>query len=202
MNTVTREFLIVIVAFTLLSGLMPQSTTIAYKISPESKVWVEGTSTIHDWTCGATEIKGTVELTFGTDMAPAVSAAQVTVPIKKMDCDNSTMDRKLQKALKMKDTPNLLFEFESATTQDAAVADSFEVATLGYMMIAGQTRRITVTQYLTERVDGTIIFRGSFPVSMKDYGVKPPTALLGTIRTGNEVTVFFKFVLDPSRSNS
>jgi hypothetical protein len=35
------------------------------------------------------------------------------------------------------------------------------------------------------------------PILMTDYGVKPPTALLGTLRTGNRVLVKFELFVGP-----
>ena len=69
------------------------------------------------------------------------------------------------------------------------------------MMIAGMTRQIEISQFMTRTDDGKVVFRGSFPISMKDYSVKPPSALLGTIRTGNDVTVFYELVLEAGGTN-
>lgn len=34
-------------------------------------------------------------------------------------------------------------------------------------------------------------FEGTQKLLMTDYGIDPPTALMGTMRTGNEITVAF-----------
>jgi hypothetical protein len=191
-----------LVAGILLVGWQIQTRQTSYTVSADSKMWVEGTSSLHDWTCYATEINGSIDLDAAENNVPAVTRAQVTIPIGTMDCHNGTMDGKLKKALKEKDNPNLLFELDAVTVPTSAPADSFEVATAGYMMIAGQTRKIEISQFMTRVDDEKFIFRGSFPISMKDYSVKPPTALLGTIRTGNDVTVFYELVLEVDGTSS
>ena len=197
-----KESLLMLFVAMLLAGWQIQATQTTYTVSADSKMWVEGTSTLHDWACYATEIDGSIELDAPVDAVPSVTRAQVTVPIGTMDCHNGTMDGKLKKALKEKDNPNLLFELDTVTVPTMAPADSFEVATSGYMMIGGMTRQIEISQYMTRMDDGRVMFRGSFPVSMKDYSVKPPSALLGTIKTGNDVTVFYELVLEADGTNS
>jgi len=38
---------------------------------------------------------------------------------------------------------------------------------------------------------------GALPLLMTDFGVKPPTALLGTLRTANKITVKFSLFVGP-----
>jgi len=40
--------------------------------------------------------------------------------------------------------------------------------------------------------DGTVIAKGSVPIKMTDYGIKPPTALFGRLKTGDDVKVNFE----------
>lgn len=89
----------------------------------------------------------------------------------------------------------MLFELNEAFAVTEADADSIEVTTDGFLMIAGQTRRIQLTQYASVLDDGSVIFRGSIPISMKDYNIKRPSALLGTIKAGNDVVIYFELVV-------
>lgn len=51
----------------------------------------------------------------------------------------------------------------------------------------------------SERKDGgSMIGEGSLKILMTDFGIKPPVALLGTLRTKNEIQVSFKVLLDRS----
>jgi hypothetical protein len=45
--------------------------------------------------------------------------------------------------------------------------------------------------------DGGVRAEGTLPLLMTDFGVKPPTALLGTLRTDNKFTVKFSLVVGP-----
>jgi hypothetical protein len=43
--------------------------------------------------------------------------------------------------------------------------------------------------------DGSISFAGSKKLKMTDYKIKPPTALLGSLTTGDEVEIVFQVTL-------
>jgi hypothetical protein len=47
----------------------------------------------------------------------------------------------------------------------------------------------------TERRDGALVVKGQLPILMTDYGIKPPTAMLGMLKTDPKVTVSFETVL-------
>lgn len=190
--------LVVVITISVLSGFEVVRQTVSYEATSASKFSVEGTSTIHDWTCEAPDVQGTVQLGWETGEIPVIENAQIRVAVGSMDCHHGKMDDKLRKALKLEEHPTMLFELNKAEVIATASADSFEVATDGFMMIAGQTRRVQITQYVSIRNDGTVVFRGDLPLAMKDYNVKPPTAVFGTIRTGNEVVIHFELVVERS----
>ena len=47
----------------------------------------------------------------------------------------------------------------------------------------------------TQRRDAALVVTGSLPLLMTDYGIKPPTAMLGMLTTDPKVTVSFETVL-------
>ena len=47
----------------------------------------------------------------------------------------------------------------------------------------------------TERKDGDALVRGQIALLMTDFGIKPPVALMGMLKTDPKVTVTFETVL-------
>jgi hypothetical protein len=47
-----------------------------------------------------------------------------------------------------------------------------------------------------EQRDGTVRARGALPILMTDYGISPPTALFGVLRTENRIVVKFDLLVD------
>jgi polyisoprenoid-binding protein YceI len=67
------------------------------------------------------------------------------------------------------------------------------VRAIGVLHIAGVEREVTL-DVATERTDGTLTVRGQLQLLMTDYGIKPPTAMLGMLKTDPKVTVAFETV--------
>ena len=66
------------------------------------------------------------------------------------------------------------------------------------LTIAGVTNKIDVNVSGKVNADGTIKLSGSKKIKMTDYKIKPPTALLGSLTTGNDVEIVFTVVLKKS----
>jgi hypothetical protein len=64
-------------------------------------------------------------------------------------------------------------------------------------MIAGTEKTVNMEVTASRLADGSIRAEGALPLLMTDFGVKPPTAMLGTLRTSNKVTVKFSLLVGP-----
>src|SRR5437868_2018027 len=78
-------------------------------LQPQSKLWVEGGSTIKSWSCQAPDVVATVEAASAGAVAKtlagekAISSVDVVVTVEKMDCGNGTMNDHMRNALKATD---------------------------------------------------------------------------------------------------
>jgi hypothetical protein len=61
--------------------------------------------------------------------------------------------------------------------------------------VAGTTRRVEVTAQGQPLGGGRYRFTGSVPIVMSQFGIDPPTAMLGAMRTGDRVTVHYNVIL-------
>ncbi|MGH7635185.1 MAG: hypothetical protein ACRENC_15725, partial [Gemmatimonadaceae bacterium] len=70
-------------------------------VAPDSKLWIDGTSTLHSWSCKADKIEASVELdkTAAAELnsAPpkALKRVEVKVPVKALKCGHDAMDNNL-----------------------------------------------------------------------------------------------------------
>jgi polyisoprenoid-binding protein YceI len=165
-------------------------------VSPESKLWIEGTSTIHDWTCKATSLDAAIEV----DAAAAQLAAAppkmlkkvlVKVPVRSLKCGHGGMDDNMYKALKADSDPQIsyiLASFEPANEE----ATEFTLKTVGTLTIAGKENKLQMDVAAVRLPDGTVKATGTVPIKMTDFGIKPPTAIFGRIKAGDDVKVKFE----------
>lgn len=168
-------------------------------LQPQSKLWVEGTSTVRSFSCQASEVRATVDAN-GTNAVArlmtgdkAVQTVNVVVPSEKLDCGNGTMNEHMRKALKAKEFPTIVFR---ATSYDLArTSESVGVALTGTLTLGGVEKPITVKAQAKPGADGTLIVSGTREVRMTDFGLKPPTLMLGTMKVDEKITVGFEIVL-------
>ncbi len=173
----------------------------SYALQSESKMWIDGTSNKSDWTVTATEMTGHVTLNPTADTLQ-FEETRVVVASKKIVSNKSTiMDRLMYKALKATQHPQIEYALTSATVT-AMAGDSFTVDAVGNLMLAGVTKEITMPVEGKKLADGQYRFTGSYTLLMTDYKMRPPTAMFGALRTGDEVIVNFDLTLGPEMPKS
>ena len=179
----------------LLAAWQP-NPTIRYTLTEASTLWVTGTSSLHDWQCDATQVKGWMDAEVG-ETVTGIPVAEISVPTE-LDCDNGTMNKKTRSALKADDHKSISFKLTKAEIVPGT-GKAFSVKTTGQLTIAGKTNTVTTTVKGEVLANGNLQLTGSLPVTMSTYGVDPPTAMLGTLKTGDDVTVHFKAIAAPSK---
>jgi len=167
-------------------------------VSPESKLWIEGTSNLHGWSCKATTLDAAVELDAAAaaqlNAAPpkALKKVQVKVPVKSIKCGHGGMDDNLYKALKADETPDISYILATFEAVPGEAKDSFTLHTVGTLTIAGKENKVSMDVAATRLSDGSVKATGMVPIKMTDFGIKPPTAIFGRLKTGDEVKVNFE----------
>jgi hypothetical protein len=171
-------FLIVIVLCTITTFAQKPSTLKA------SKVTINGTSSLHDWTSEATKIQWKGVVTVENKKIKNITGVAVTIPVADIKSEKgSTMDKKTWEAFKSDKNPNIIYKLTKVTVVDSKITAS------GSLTMAGTTKNIDLALVSNVNADGSIRFTGSQKLNMKDYNMVPPKAVMGTIKVGPEVTV-------------
>lgn len=164
-------------------------------------VKVEGTSTMHAWSVGGSTIQGFVEIpvaladgSSGEWVGKVRPATKITIPVASLDSEHKKMTSLMRDALQAEKAPNIEYQLTEVVGQKAA-GGTVELATRGTLTIAGKTRPLEMPVQVRRAGGGQIVIRGTAPVKMTDFGIKPPTAMLGTIKTGDAVTVSFEWTV-------
>lgn len=169
-------------------------------LAPASKIWIEGTSNVHDWKCDASSIDASIELDgAGLAAIPSrlVKKVSVTIPVKALKCGHDKMDDNVQKALKADKNADIVYTMNTAEALPGENKDSFILRTAGVLKLGGGESAVTMDIKAVRQPDGSIKATGMVPVKMTAFGVKPPTAMLGAIKCADEVKVKFDLVVGP-----
>ncbi len=180
-------------ATTLATGVAAQGTNaLKLTLGPDRKIWIEGSSTIRKFSCATADFEATAEP--ATTTVTAVQTVDVRIPVKSLSCGNGTMDKHMQHALKADEDPEIRFELKSYAVGETTAAGT-EVKATGVMTIAGSSKTVELTGLVTPTATGLRV-QGETPLRMTEYGVKPPSLMLGTLKVADAITVHYDVVLE------
>jgi len=177
-------------AWTVANGLL--------ELQPQSRLWIDGTSTVRSFSCKAGEVNAVVEAN-GPNAIPqlltgdkGVKAVRVTVPAQGLDCNNGTMNEHMRKAIKLSEHKSI--EFRLTDYDVTRNADGVSGTINGTLLLGGVTKPISMKAEGKED-GGMLHITGSYPLKMTEYGLKPPTLMFGRIKVGETVTVKYDLLL-------
>jgi hypothetical protein len=167
-------------------------------LQPQSRIWIEGTSTIRAFTCTAGLVNALVD-TKSANAIPqlligekAVVAVDVKVPVEKLDCGNGTMNEHMLRSLKANENPTILFRLSS---YDITRSSDAAIGTLkGTLSLGGVQKPVSITA--EGKAEGELLrVSGSTEVLMTQYDLTPPTLMFGRIKVNEKVLVKFDLLL-------
>ena len=185
------------VLFMVAGSARAQSVRLA--VAPDSKLWIEGGSNLHGWSCKASSIDAAIDVDeeFLKSTSPALlKKVQVKVPVRNLKCGHGGMDNNLYKALRADDNPEISYILGTFDVVPGA-NDVFTVKSVGTLKVAGTEKTVNIDVTASKLADGSVRAEGELPLLMTDFGVKPPTAIFGTLRTDNKITVKFSLLVGP-----
>ncbi len=194
----------------------PMQAVAAQRYEPDasgSEVIVEGTSTMHGWEAKGSVIHGHLVLN-EADLASLWSkvpstqriapATEVEIPVESLKSGKSAMDQKMHEALKAQSNPVITYRLESAKTppdpnaREAGTEEGVSVETTGILMVAGKGRTVEIPMRLRRFAESAKLeVSGETTLRMTDFDIHPPKAMLGALRTGDEIRVRWKWLLTP-----
>ena len=185
--------------------------TVRYEPAPgASRVQLLGTSNLHDWTIKGTVIEGYVDVNetcrlnpkvqelSGLDQVMASVKTHVEIPISSLKSGHSGMDKNTYKALKSEQYPRIIYNLDQISLRSQPQPPRMTVTfdTTGRLSVGGATRIVPMTVTAEPLDDKQFQVSGQIAIRMTDFGIRPPTALFGTLKTGDALTIQFAWVLD------
>jgi polyisoprenoid-binding protein YceI len=189
---------IVIAILALLFLLAPRSSAFAGGASlrvDAAVVTLSGTSNVHPYQASTTSVKvtrlkvspaiaGDVDALAGDGVVEAfdiaIAAATLTSP-------KGDLDKNLHKALKTDQHADITFclsRLEKGTAPNAFKG-------IGKLTIAGVEREVAL-DLTVQKAGTTLAVKGTLALVMTDYGITPPKAMLGMLKTDPKVTITFE----------
>lgn len=174
------------------ASLTARATKATYTLSKDYTVGIYGTSNLHDWDEKVKNVSGTTIVDWNKDGSFNLEAINIKMEVKSIKSESSAMDKNTYKALKADAYPEITVTLNKPITAIVGKAAGTMVAARANVTIAGVTRVMDMQIQIKMPNTGKLTFEGAQKIKMSDFGLTPPKALLGTLKTGDEITIKFK----------
>uniref|UniRef100_UPI003511425B YceI family protein n=2 Tax=Xanthomarina TaxID=1868329 RepID=UPI003511425B len=155
----------------------------------DSELKVYGTSNVHDWEINANEQSGVIDLIYSNELE--INKLKIVIPAESLKSGKGGMDKNTYKALKTDKYKNITFSLTEIKSSTRLGDQKYKVKALGNLTISGVTKNVSI-DFNLDINSNTIHIVGEKSIKMTDFNVEPPTALFGSITTGDEITIKFK----------
>jgi hypothetical protein len=165
-----------------------------------ARVTIDGNSNLHPYTASSTAIRLTrvqmSEGVAGPDLwssvvkPGALQAFEVAIPVLKLSSPKDGLDKNMHKALKAPTHPEITFRL---LRLEAGAADG-TFRGIGVLRVAGVEKDVALAM-TTQVQNGAMTVKGEIELLMPDFGIAPPKAMLGMLKTDPKVKVTFEAVL-------
>lgn len=161
-----------------------------YTLSTNPDLKVSGTSTLHDWDMKSSTARGKAEITLENSKVFSIKNLSFSMPAESIKSGKGGMDKNAYAALNTKKHKEIKFNLKEFVVKGS----TYEA--VGDFTIAGVTNAAKFPVTATVLGD-KVTFKGKHDFKLTDYKVEPPKALLGTVKTGDEVSIHFNVTFQP-----
>lgn len=156
-----------------------------YKMNGTTEFVVSGTSTLKDWTMESNKGSGTADLSVDNGKINSIEKLSVSMRGKSLESGTSGMDENAYKALKADQHPVIRFSLKKVLSNRGNT-----IKIKGDLTIAGVTKSKTFDMNVKNSAS-SLQFYGDLDVTFSEFNMTPPTAMWGTIKTGDELSIHF-----------
>lgn len=167
---------------------------------PQSKLWLEGDSTLHRYSSNAEKIDFSAVVSSSgamgfpqAVMGGMIRDLRVAVAVDGLKSGKSGLDKNLRGALKSEEYPEIVFLMTDYRLERESSLE--KIIARGSLSVAGEEKPVEIKASLLWR-DGRLLIEGEHLLLMTDFGIVPPKLMLGALRTDDRVVVKFHFELE------
>ena len=156
-----------------------------------SNLKVEGTSNVHDWEITAKDLQGSMKVQMTDGQLVQIDDIKFTVVAESLKSGKGGMDKNTYKALNTDKFKTITYQLQKLNNLDCTSKSSCKVTTTGALTIAGAKKNVEIV--FDAKVSGDkIVLSGNKKIKMSEFKVDPPTAMFGTITTGDDLKIEFQ----------
>jgi polyisoprenoid-binding protein YceI len=184
--------LMLVLSIILSVGLQAQTL----KLNPKSfSMTIYGTTNVHNFESKVTQASG--EIAF---VNKKVQSMFVNIPVRAIKSNEKLMDTKTYETFKSDKNPMISFRLTEVSTMNIS-GNAVNAVVEGNMTMGGVTKKVSLKANGKNIKPGVYEFSGVIALKMSDFGMKPPTAMLGMMRVGDGITIKYNATFEGADIN-
>lgn len=193
LNTKFKLFFFIIIAMAGNTFKGNAQQQMSFSEAQGSRIEVEGTSSLHDWSMESANVDLTASFTLENGEIQDLNSLTFTVPVKSLKSGKSKLDKTAYEALKADQHPQVRFYMNDATISDAGKG-TYQVKGTGTLTIAGVSRELNVEANCRQNGEN-LSCTGTQQLNMTDFNIEPPSFMFGAMQTGEIVDINYNLQL-------
>jgi polyisoprenoid-binding protein YceI len=158
-----------------------------------NRMTVQGSSTLHEWESQITKADWKGAFQMNAVALADVRNVEVKIPVESIkSTKGKMMDSKTYDAFNYEKYPFIVYTLSSAKVNEA----NGTIEAKGTLSMAGVTKPLDLVAKYKILPGGEVQVTLSKKLKMTDFSMEPPTAMMGTIKVGDEVTVNFDITVN------
>jgi hypothetical protein len=190
----TILYTITLLLFFLFSSATAQDITL--NLTEIQQFKIDGDSNVRTWDADITEAEGTIIFSVMEDFAitslntDLFKSMNITIPVSGIESDSGRLTSNMHGYLKRDEHPSITFDLTEITAVELN-GNKAKITAKGVVNAAGVDQNVTMNVDAEVNENGSITFSGSQELLMTSFNIDPPTAVMGTIRSRDEVTILY-----------
>jgi hypothetical protein len=188
---INRKILPVLMVLTLVTLTHQLTAQVKYAMTSGSELKVAGGSSLHDWHMSSSAASGQGVFVMEGGKIKDITNLQIELVAETLKSGTKGLDSNAYKALGTGKNPNIRFVLKDFT------GSGTDFTAKGDLTIAGATKSVSFPVKAIQN-GNRYQFTGSLDTKLTQFNVEPPTALLGTVKTKDEITITFNTTFQQS----
>ena len=173
-----------------------------FHIQEQSKLSLNGTTNVSKFNCACGQrFKPQTFYATASANRSNISFSHTTLYLTttSLDCGNRLMNRDMYETLRAEDYPNISIELKKAIFPPGVTIDDcsewVELDAETTITIAGTAKKVPLKVKARSLSAGRFQFRSAQMLKMTDFGIQPPTAMMGAVKVRDEIQIQFDLIV-------
>ncbi len=180
-----------------------------FHIQEQSKLSLNGTTNVNKFACACGQ-KFKPQTFYATASANRsnISFSHTTLHLAttSLDCGNRLMNRDMYETLRAEAYPNISIELKKVVFPPGVTIDDcsewVELDAETVITIAGTAQKVPLKVKARSLSAGRFQFRSAHGLKMTDFGIQPPTAMMGAVKVRDEIQIHFDLIVEAGKSEN